>query len=94
MCQLFSGQDPAGYQHVTRSVRLNGCATSVRLEARFWDILDDIAAGEGTSTPRFLSTLNDEVIERRGEVRNFASILRVTCIIHLQRSQTRIESAA
>lgn len=94
MCQLFSGQDPAGYQQVTRSVRLNGCATSVRLEARFWDILDDIAASEGASTPRFLSTLYDEVVERRGEVRNFASILRVACIIRLQQTQTRIESAA
>lgn len=94
MCQLFSGQDPAGYQQVTRSVRLNGCTTSVRLEARFWDILDDIAEIEGTSTPRFLSTLHDEVVERRGEVGNFASILRVTCIIYLQQTQTRIESAA
>lgn len=94
MCQLFSGQDPAGYQRVTRSVRLNGCATSVRLEARFWDILDDIAESEGTSTPHFLSTLYEEVVERRGEVRNFASILRVACIIRLQQMQTRIESAA
>jgi predicted DNA-binding ribbon-helix-helix protein len=45
----------------------------------FWSILDDIAAGQGMSTPRFISTLYDEVTELRGEVGNFASLLRVTC---------------
>ncbi len=94
MCQLYAGQDPANYQYVTRSIRLNGCATSVRLEARFWDILDEIAAGEGTSTPRFLSTLHDEVVERRGEVGNFASILRVACIVYLQRGGRETTASA
>jgi predicted DNA-binding ribbon-helix-helix protein len=63
----------------TRSIRLNGYCTSIRLEAMFWSILDDIAAGQGMSTPRFISTLYDEVTELRGEVGNFASLLRVTC---------------
>ena len=43
MCQIFAGQDPANYQSITRSVRLDGHATSIRLESTFWDILDELA---------------------------------------------------
>ena len=79
MCRVFAEQDPESYRVVTRSIRLNGYCTSIRLEAMFWSILDDIAASQGMSTPRFISTLYDEVTELRGEVGNFASLLRVTC---------------
>jgi len=79
MCRVFAEQDPESYRVVTRSIRLNGYCTSIRLEAMFWSILDDIAAGQGMSTPRLISTLYDEVTELRGEVGNFASLLRVTC---------------
>jgi predicted DNA-binding ribbon-helix-helix protein len=79
MCRVYADQDPESYRVVTRSIRLNGYCTSIRLEAMFWSILDDIAAGQGLSTPRFISTLYDEVTELRGEVGNFASLLRVTC---------------
>src|SRR5437868_5795630 len=68
MCQVFASQDAAIYETVTRSVRLNGFSTSIRLEALFWSILDQIAAAEGMSTPRFISTLYDEVLELRGSV--------------------------
>ncbi len=64
---------------MTRSVRINGLATSIRLEARFWEILDEMAAAEGMTTPRFLNVLYDEIPDLRGEVRNFASLLRVIC---------------
>jgi predicted DNA-binding ribbon-helix-helix protein len=79
MCRVFAEQDPESYRVVTRSVRLNGYSTSIRLEAMFWSILDEIAASQSMSTPRFISTLYDEVMELRGEVGNFASLLRVTC---------------
>jgi predicted DNA-binding ribbon-helix-helix protein len=79
MCRVYAEQDPESYRVVTRSIRLNGYCTSIRLEAMFWSILDDIAAGQGLSTPRFISTLYDEVTELRGGVGNFASLLRVTC---------------
>jgi predicted DNA-binding ribbon-helix-helix protein len=79
MCRVFAEQDPESYRVVTRSIRLNGYSTSIRLEAMYWSILDDIAASQGMSTPRFISTLYDEVMELRGEVGNFASLLRVTC---------------
>jgi predicted DNA-binding ribbon-helix-helix protein len=87
MCQVFASTDPDVYRTVTRSVRLDGFSTSIRLEALFWSILDQIAEQEGMSTPRFISTLYSEVLERRGEVGNFTSLLRVTCAVHIERQQ-------
>ncbi|MCF3973621.1 ribbon-helix-helix domain-containing protein [Paracoccus salsus] len=83
MCQIFAGQDPERYETVTRSLRLNGQSTSIRLERAFWRILDDIATREGLSTPAFISRLHGEVLERHGEARNFTSLLRCACTIHL-----------
>jgi len=84
MCQIFAGQDPGNYRYITRSLRLAGHATSIRLEATFWDILDELAEGQGMTTPRFLSTLYDEVLELHGEIANFASLLRVSCVNYLK----------
>jgi predicted DNA-binding ribbon-helix-helix protein len=83
MCRIYSATDPDLYEQVTRSVRLHGAVTSIRLEARFWAILDEIARQEDISTPRFVTKLHDEVLDREGEVRNFASLLRVVCTIYL-----------
>ena len=60
MCHLFASQSPDSYAFETRSIRLNGQSTSIRLELAFWEILEDIAAAEGMSVPRFLSTLHQE----------------------------------
>ena len=87
MCQIFAGQDPASYAYVARSVRLAGHATSIRLEAAFWDILDEIAQSQDLTTPRFLSTLYDEVMELRGGIANFSSLLRVACVLYLRRPE-------
>lgn len=83
MCQIFAGQDPRRYESVTRHLRLNGQSTSIRLERSFWRILDQIAEGEGLSTPAFISKLHSEVLERHGEAPNFTSLLRCACTIHL-----------
>lgn len=93
MCRIFAGQDPASYEPVTRSVRLAGHATSIRLEAAFWLILDEIAGSQGFSTPRFLSVLYDEVLELHGEVHNFASLLRVSCMKYLASQQAAAAGA-
>ena len=86
MCQIFAGQDPARYQCETRSLRLNGQSTSIRLERAFWAILDEIAAAEGVSTPSFVSKLHAEVLELRGEPGNFTSLLRCACLVHKDRT--------
>ena len=83
MCRIFAGQDPRRYAPETRRLRLNGQSTSLRLEAAFWDILDAIAAGQGMSTPAFISKVHDEVLEEHGEAQNFSSLLRCSCLLHL-----------
>jgi predicted DNA-binding ribbon-helix-helix protein len=85
MCRIYAGTDPAEYEPATRSLRLHGAVTSIRLEARFWAILDEMAEAEGTTTPKFLTTLHDEVLDLHGEVRNFTSLLRVVCAVYLGR---------
>jgi predicted DNA-binding ribbon-helix-helix protein len=80
MCHLFASQCPDSYAFETRSIRLNGQSTSLRLEKVFWDILEDIAAAEGVTVPRFISTLHREILLLRGEVPNFTSHLRCICV--------------
>jgi len=82
MCQIFAGQDPRRYASETRSIRLHGHSTSIRLETAFWAQIDQIAADSGLTTPQFVAQLHDEVVELRGEVGNFASLLRCACLIH------------
>lgn len=80
MCRMFAQQDLSRYQPLTRRLRLNGQSTSIRLERAFWEILDDIAAEEGLSTPAFISRLHGEVLLRHGEAANFTSLLRCACL--------------
>jgi len=86
MCQMFAGQAKSNYEYQTRSLRLNGQCTSIRLEKKFWQILDEIAAAENTSTPLFISQLHSEVVDLHGEAKNFSSLLRCSCLVHLEKT--------
>ncbi len=88
MCRMFAGQDPDRYALITRRIRLNGQSTSIRLEKSFWQILDEIAASQGFTTPHFMSKLHSEVLELHGEPQNFTSLLRCTCLVHLGAQQS------
>jgi predicted DNA-binding ribbon-helix-helix protein len=83
MCKIFSELGRDQYTYLTRSVRLGGHATSVRLEAAFWNVLEEIAASEGVTLGRFLTKLHDEVLEFRGETHNFSSLLRCACLAYV-----------
>ena len=50
-----------------------------------WDILAEMAEDEGRTTNALISMFHDEILACRGEVPNFASFLRVTCMRYLQR---------
>ena len=86
MCQIFAGQDPERYNSTTRRLRLNGQSTSIRLENAFWQVIDNIAETEGTTTPSFISKLHTEVLELRGEPVNFTSLLRCACLRFMEMS--------
>ncbi len=93
MCQIFAGQDPATYECETRSLRLNGQSTSIRLETAYWEMLDAIARAEDYTTPAFISKLHSEVLELHGEARNFTSLLRCACLQFLKREAGMLTTA-
>jgi predicted DNA-binding ribbon-helix-helix protein len=85
MCQIFIRADPDLYVTRTRSMRLRGVATSIRLENQFWDVLDEIGTRDGLTLPQLISRLYDELSEAGGGdtthllPANFTSFLRVCC---------------
>lgn len=85
MCHIFAGQDPGNYAFETRSVRLMGHTTSVRLERKFWDILEQLTDVQNMSMAQFLSKLYEEASEIHGDVSNFASLLRCCCLNFVDR---------
>jgi predicted DNA-binding ribbon-helix-helix protein len=94
MCRIFANAPPESYAFETRSIRLNGQSTSIRLEKVFWRILEEIATGEGLTVPRFISTLHQEILLLRGEVPNFSSHLRCICVMAQNpRQRERAEAA-
>ena len=79
MCELYVKADPILYESRSRSLRIRGVVTTLRLENQFWDILREIAEVDGMTTNQLITKLYEEVMDYRGEVVNFASFLRVSC---------------
>ncbi|GAA5646614.1 MULTISPECIES: ribbon-helix-helix domain-containing protein [Vibrio] len=93
MCQIFANQPAETYQYITRSIRIDGHVTSVKLEASFWTILEEIAAHQAMSMPKFLSRIHQEALALNGDVTNFASMLRCACLIYLRQPSQTIKTA-
>ncbi len=83
MCQVFISADPESYESRTRSVRLHGVVTSIRLENLHWEVLEEIAARDGLSVTQLIARLYDELVAARGAVGNFASFLRVSALRYM-----------
>lgn len=83
MCEIYVKADPILYEPRSRSVRIHGQATTIRLESLLWDVLAEIAARDGMTTNQLIAKLYDELVEHRGEVPNLASFLRVSCLRYL-----------
>lgn len=83
MCKIFISADPVCYETTTRSIRLHGVVTSIRLETLFWSVLTEIGRRDDMSLSQLITKLYDEITEARGEVENFASFLRVCCLRYL-----------
>ncbi|OLL28737.1 aryl-sulfate sulfotransferase [Burkholderia sp. SRS-W-2-2016] len=95
MCGIYVNADPILYEARTRSLRVHGVITTVRLENLFWDVLQEIAARENMTTSQFAVKLYDELIALRGEApANFASFLRVCCLRYLSLQTTKEETPA
>ena len=83
MCEIYVKADPMLNESRSRSLRIHGGVTKIRLENHFWDILAEIAASDGYTTNQLIAKLYDELLDYRGEIDNFASFLRVSCLRYL-----------
>ncbi|MDE2201551.1 MAG: ribbon-helix-helix domain-containing protein [Burkholderiaceae bacterium] len=92
MCEFFVTADPILYESRTRSVRIHGVHTSIRLENFVWDTLATLAAEENMTTNALIVQFHDEILHHRGDVLNFTSFLRVTCLRYLRRKCDQLEA--
>lgn len=90
MCRVLTAQSPQRFLKVSRSVRISGHSTSVRLEAAFWQVLEDIAKMEGLSTSKLISALYNEALELHGDMSNLASMLRTVCLIYQEERRAEV----
>jgi predicted DNA-binding ribbon-helix-helix protein len=88
MCELYVKADPILYESRSRSLRICGVVTTVRLENQFWALLSEIASVDGMTPNQLITKLYEEVMDYRGEVVNFASFLRVSCTRYLSKQRT------
>jgi predicted DNA-binding ribbon-helix-helix protein len=94
MCEFFVKADPIAYEQRSRTVRIHGVLTSIRLENMVWDTLAEMAEEETCTTNALISKFHDEILAHRGEVPNFASFLRVSSMRYLRRKLMRVEKVA
>ncbi len=83
MCKVYAQADPILYESRTRSVRIHGVLTTIKVENLFWDVLTEMATQQQTTTNGLIVKLHDEVTQYRESVGNFASFLRVCCLRYM-----------
>ena len=85
MCKFLTNRHAEEFRPVSRSIRIHGHSTSLRLEACFWRALDDFARDEGLTTPKLIETLHAEASNMLhaadDAALNLASILRTACLL-------------
>lgn len=86
MCKIYLARDPIQYECRSRTVRIHGVVTTIRLENEFWSVLQSIAESEGKTTNELITQFYDEAAlgAAEGGPKNFASVLRVTCCRYLE----------
>jgi predicted DNA-binding ribbon-helix-helix protein len=83
MCKIFISADPELYRCRSRSLRLSGVATSIRLENQFWQVLEEIGRRDGLSIAQLITRLYEELADTGSDCTNFSSFLRVSCLRYL-----------
>lgn len=76
---LFDQADPSLWDSTTRSIRIDGTVTSVRLENFFWKVLGKMGEEEGLQIPQLLTKLSKQSVPTENELTNFTSFVRVSC---------------
>ena len=84
---FIKGFDMGLAKPLSRSVRLNGFSTCLRLEQIYWNILTEIARLNACSVSALLSYVDREVHLHYGGVKNFSGLVRVVCVVHLRKGR-------
>ncbi len=83
MCQLFIKADSNLWKSKTKSLRIDGMSTSIRIENFFWNTLEEIAARDQMTVNQLIVKLYYESIDAGHDLGNFTSFLRVCCARYL-----------
>lgn len=83
MCTLFIKANSLLWQSKTKSLRIDGVVTSIRLEQFFWDILNELAFRDHLSVNQLITKLYLESLDADHDIGNFTSFLRVCCSRYL-----------
>ena len=83
MCQLFINADSRLWMSRTKSLRIDGVVTSIRLEEFFWDILEEVAFRDQMTSNQMITKLYLESLDADHDIGNFTSFLRVCCSRYL-----------
>lgn len=83
MCNLFINANSELWKNKTKSLRIEGMSTSIRIENFFWNTLDEIAARDQMTINQLITKLYFESIDAEHDLGNFTSFLRVCCARYL-----------
>lgn len=83
MCQLFISADDSLWSSKTKSLRIQGVVTSIRLEVFFWDILAELSFRDQMTVNQLITKLYLESLDADHDIGNFTSFLRVCCSRYL-----------
>jgi predicted DNA-binding ribbon-helix-helix protein len=83
MCQLFISADSHLWSSKTKSLRIQGVVTSIRLENFFWDILEELSFRDQMTVNQIITKLYLESLDADHDIGNFTSFLRVCCSRYL-----------
>lgn len=83
MCQLFIHADSELWKSQTKSLRIDGMSTSIRIETFFWNTLEEIAVRDQMTVNQLITKLYYESIDAEHDLGNFTSFLRVCCARYL-----------
>lgn len=83
MCQLFISADDSLWSSKTKSLRIQGVVTSIRLEVFFWDILEELSFRDQMTVNHLITKLYLESLDADHDIGNFTSFLRVCCSRYL-----------
>ncbi|MFB0980747.1 MAG: ribbon-helix-helix domain-containing protein [Alteromonadaceae bacterium] len=83
MCKLFVHVSSNLWRCRTKSLRINGLVTSIRLEMFFWDILEELSFRDKITVNQIITNLYLESLDAEHDIGNFTAFLRVCCSRYL-----------